>query len=329
MTAFRLLSCVVLLCGSAGSLASETLLQPFAVRNLNPFIGIYGVPTMVSTQLAPNGSARMNLTLDVASHFTDNNNASEQIQIDGETYRIAFRYVRGVADGWEAGVELPLIHHSGGMLDGFINRWHDAFSLPTLGRDEVADNQLSFAYSRDGADQVNVQDSTTGAGDVTVFTARQILADERSRLSLHGQLKLPTGDPDRLMGSGGLDVAAWITASRSFGGRWLGAGQLGLAYLGPGDVLTELQRHWVGFASMYLGWRASSAVALKAQLDAQTPVYEDSDFHQLADPAVQITVGGSVRVTKSDFVDFGVTEDEINYDVSPDVTFQLRWRRAI
>ena len=88
MAALRSLSLFVLLCGSASSFGSESLLQPFAVRNLNPFIGIYGVPTMTSIRTVPNGVATTGLTLDVANHFTDNANASEQIQIDGETYRL-------------------------------------------------------------------------------------------------------------------------------------------------------------------------------------------------------------------------------------------------
>ena len=72
--------------------------------------------------------------------------------------------------------------------------------------------------------------------------------------------------------------------------------------------------------------RSFKALAFKVQLDAQTPIYADSGLHQLSDPAFQLTVGGSLRIGESAFFDLGVTEDEINPDVSSDVSIQLRLR---
>ena len=305
--------------------ASDTLLRPFAIKNLNPFIGIYGISAMQApTVLAPSQSS-FSVILDAVSHFTDSRSESEFIRLDGETYRLAVRFGHGMNNQWEIGTEIPLVSHRGGVLDGFINDWHDAFGLPTLGRDRVADNQLQFVYVRDDNEQVNIQSSTTGLGDILLFTGKTLKPMEKTELTVRGQLKLPTGDADRLMGSGGTDFSLSVSITRKWG-MWLGSARLGGSYLGKGDILPQLQRNWVGFGTAYVGWQPFQALAFKLQLDAQTPIYQGSDIDQLTETAFQLSIGGSVKVSSSTFLDLGVTEDEINPDVSSDVSFQLRLR---
>ena len=306
--------------------AYDQLLQPFAIRNLNPFIGVYGIPAMQSSFPAPTRSSTLHVTLDTVSHFTDAGTEREFISIDGESYRLAFRFSHVLNGGWEIGAEVPLLKHSGGFLDGFLNDFHDFFRLPGLGRDQVADDQLLLTYTRDGEQLVGVQSTASGLGDILLFTTRALRKGDDGGLMLHGQLKLPTGDSDQLLGSGAADASIWASARRDWGNGWSATARLGGAYLGTGDVLPQLQRNWVGFGGALLAWQVAKPVALKLQLDAQSSVYSDSDLDQLADPAAQFTLGLSIRAGKSALIDFGVTEDEINPDVSSDVSFQLRLR---
>jgi len=87
-----------------------------------------------------------------------------------------------------------------------------------------------------------------------------------------------------------------------------------------------LQRHWAGFGSAFIGWQAFRSFAFKAQLDAQSPLYQNSDINQLTDTAIQLTFGATARINKRTFLDFSVTEDELNPDVSSDFGFQIRLR---
>lgn len=308
----------------SSAVASDRLLQPFAIRNLNPFIGIYGIPAMQGSFPAPAHSSALHVNLDVVSHFTDAGTENEFISIDGESYRLAFRFSRAISSRWEIGAEVPLLKHSGGVLDGFLNVFHDFFGLPKLGRDRVTDDQLLLTYSRDGEDRVGVQSTASGLGDILLFGTRTLHRSDNGSVMLHGQLKLPTGDADELLGSGAADASIWASARRDWG-RWSAVARLGGAYLGTGDVLPELQRNWAGFGGALLAWRLANSFALKLQLDAQTSLY-DSDLDQLADPSAQLTFGASLRAGKSAFVDFAIVEDEINPDVSSDVGFQLRLR---
>ena len=305
--------------------ASDSLLNPFAIRNLNPFIGIYGISAMQASNIVAPNQSSFSLILDAASHFTDARNQSEFIRIDGETYRLALRFGRGLGDRWEIGTEIPLLSHRGGVLDGFISDWHDTFGLPTLGRDRVADNQLQFLYIRDDRERVNLKSSTTGLGDVLLFAGKGVRQTKTVDVTVRGQLKLPTGDSNRLMGSGGTDLSLSATLTRKWG-AWLVSARLGGSYLGTGDVLPQLQTNWVGFGTAFLGWQPFNALAFKLQLDAQTPIYQDSNIDQLTESAFQISIGGSIKVNRFAVLDLSVTEDEINPDVSSDVSFQLRLR---
>jgi len=323
----RIFQTIALITGSAVcSLASADLLQPFAIRNLNPFFGIHGIPAQQSPAVTDPGNSSMQLQLDVVSHFTDAENDQEFIAIDGETYRLAFRFARGLGDHWEVGTEIPLVSHSGGFLDGVISEWHDFWGLPTLGRDRVEDGQLRFQYLRDGRNLVDVQSSGTGIGDVLLFTGKTMERTGAYAVTFRGQLKLPTGDPDNLRGSGGVDAAISAAASREIGDKWSFTARIGAAYLGDGDVLPDLQRRWAGFGTAFAGWQAFKPVSFKAQLDVQSPLYEGSSFDQLTDTAIQLSLGASVRLGKTSFLDVSFSEDEFNPDVSSDFTFQIRLR---
>lgn len=310
---------------SAG-LASDHLLQPFAINNLNPFVGVYGIAAMQSpVVLAPEQNS-VNVVLDTVSHFTNRRNQSESIRIDGESYRLAVRVARGLPHQWEAGIEIPLLSHSGGFMDGFINQWHDTFGLPTLGRDRVADGQLIFRYARDDRVLVDVQSSTTGLGDILLFTGKTLKQTNSFAFTMRGQLKLPSGDANRLLGSGGTDISVSALLSQKWGRNWLGSIQFGGAYLETGDVVPELQRNWVGFGSAYIGWQPFGSFAFKLQLDAHSPVYKNSAIDQLTDTAYLLTIGASAKISRTTYLDIGVTEDEINPDVASDVSFQFRVR---
>ncbi len=325
----RCLLTLVLAVAVTGSAAADPLRHPLAVRNHNPFVAVYGIPAMDAVEVLDQGGNRLALTLDATSNFTDDGTDNEFIAIDGETYRLNLRYTRGFADGWEAGVELPLLRHNGGFLDGFIINWHDFFGFPQGGRDETERDRLEYRYTTGGSDLVAVDAADSGVGDVAIHVGRRLVGRDRHprrRLALRAQLKAPTGDSDRLFGSGGWDVALWLQAQHHWRERlWWSAGA-GVTYLGRGDVLPDLQRHLVGVLSLGAGWQPWQRLSLQLQTDLQSPAYQDTPLGQLSDTAVQISIGGSLGLTERLFLDFAVVENEFTPDASPDVSFHLRLR---
>ncbi len=108
---------VLITLGAVPASAAEGDSTPFSARNLNPFILIYGIPPATSAALLPPDTSSVQVHLDIANHSKTATSASESIQLDGETYRTSFVWQRGLGDGWQVGVELPLISHSSGAMD--------------------------------------------------------------------------------------------------------------------------------------------------------------------------------------------------------------------
>ena len=73
--------------------------------------------------------------------------------------------------------------------------------------------------TRKFGDLVAVDAADSGVGDVAIHVGRRLVGRDRHprrRLALRAQLKAPTGDSDRLFGSGGWDVALWLQAQHQY-----------------------------------------------------------------------------------------------------------------
>jgi hypothetical protein len=314
---------------SAG--AAEALeIVPFNTTNQSPLVAVYGLPPIGPATVPGAGRSSAELRADLASNFTSHRRSGERILLDGETYRFALALRHGVGRQFEVGLEIPFILHRDGFLDSFIIGWHDALQLPQGGRDQAPRNRLAYSYEKDGRILIDQHKGREGFGDVRLTGAWQLRGREESEsraLALRASLKLPTGDHDRLLGSGSTDLALWLSGSESFRGRSLalfaGAGTL---LMSNGDILAEQQRHLVAFATLGGGWRPLSSLILKIQVDGHTAFFRNSELREFSD-SLQLTIGGTLGLAKSLALDLAVTED-IVVNASPDVVFHLALRQS-
>jgi hypothetical protein len=137
-------------------------------------------------------------------------------------------------------------------------------------------------------------------------------------------VKAPVGDADDLSGSGAVDVALSLAAEAALAERWQVFGQMDIAWLGEGDVLTELQEDFAWSALAGVTWNAWRGLDLTVQFNANSSIFDVPDL-DLAGDAVLVTFGGSYRTAGGWQFDFGVSED-IEVDASPDVAFNFALR---
>ncbi len=313
-----------------GSLHSFEI-KPFNTRNQSPLVQIYGLPFPGEAHLIPPGGKDFKIIFDLANTCVEDSASGEKIAIDGETYRttVAVRY--GIAQDFEIGVEVPYIAQGGGFLDAFIENYHDAFGFSQGDRRQGPRNRLLFRYQRDGADRIHVDGSGSGVGDVRLTGAYQLYRnsnDNPAAVALRAGLKLPTGDPDRLHGSGSTDLALWLAAGKAYRtgwGHWSIFGAAGVLGMTDGNVLEDQQRNLAEFGTIGVGWRPFDRFALKMQFDAHTPFFRDSDLAELGDGSVQLVIGGTFAVSERTTIDIGIGED-IVIKTSPDVVFHLAVR---
>lgn len=328
-------SIVCLLIAIASLIETNTVeaqyLQPLRIQNETPLIRIFNIPAQEPAYTLARGATSVNLTAGVSNYFTAREAGAEQVRLDGETQRITLRMAYGISDGTEAGIRVTYLNRNGGILDGVIDRWHRTFDLPRLGRDEVDHGLVNIRYGQGDTERVKLEESGSGLGDLVLFAGRQLVNKDHSETSgfgasLRGQISLPTGDPDQLRGSGAVNIATWLQASQRFRDRWSIYGNAGLSWLGPGDVLPGLQRHWMAFAGAGLGWQATEGLSLKIQMDSQSSAYNNTALEQLGSHAIQLSFGGTYNFSEKFMLDIGITENVIRTEVSPDLGFNISGR---
>ncbi len=292
--------------------ADDSSVRGFALRNHNPFLQIFGLPTFQSPHLAQQGEMDFRFGLDIANNSDFGDTPIENFVMDGESYFLTASFRRRMTDWLELGVDLPYVSHSDGFMDNMIENWHNTFGMSNTKRNGPS-NLLNFLYERDGETVYQLTSPESGIGDIQLTAAVPIREgqDDSSSITLRSSLKLPTGDADKLLGSGATDLSLGLYAStmRSLMGRELGlAGFGGALFLGDGDVLPALQKSTVPFGGFSATWQASERFALASQLYVQG-AYFDSDVEELGGETIQLTVGLDYRSRGGTLWRLAVVED--------------------
>ena len=314
-------------------LARSTLAQeipPFYSRNQSPFIHIFGLPTAESGTLVSDGQIEARAVFEVINNFTRDRRPQQLIILDGETYRYTLFLRWGISEKLEAGVDLPYLTHNQGVLDNFIEDWHAVFGFSNKKRQEGEKNQLNYAVWDKGKTLIQIHQQASGWGDVLFSLAVPLSLKTASfrSIALRTGVKLPTGNPHTLHGSGNMDFYLSLNASDKsieiFWPLWLYGG-LGLLFTGKGEVLQGWQRHPIVFGSAGIGGHFGQWIDLKIQTDAQTAFY-DNPSQQLGVFSAQLVMGGTVNLPRQTFLDLGVSEDLIK-DTAPDLILHFALRR--
>ena len=295
-----------------------------AVHNINqlPFKQIFGLPSLDNSPLTEAGTWRLNLIGNVSNTYDIASGPQEELVNDLETFRGSLVASYGLRNNWQLSVEVPYISHDGGFLDDLIYRWHDFFGMPQNGRSRDNSDQFDVSYLSGVSHEL--PGPRSGMGDVRLNAAHSRPWNGRT-LIFSAELKLPTGDFDKLTGSGGTDFSAGLTLNDPHSlekYRITLYGGLAAVYLADVDgELAAVQKNFVLAGRAGIGWQATRLMQLKLQLDAQSALY-DSDLKEMGDAAFQLVIGGALTFTDDVYLDITVAED-INTSTAADVAFQL------
>ena len=322
LTARRLVGTVSLL-----TFAGAAIAAPFSVRDQNPLLAGFGLPRAMPSRVAANDDWQL------AADFTWGNsaivkaNARESLIVDAETRELRLTIGRGIGERFALQLQLPYRYTGGGDLDGFIDDWHGWFGFSDGPRNQLPQDEYRIAYRSDGVTAMDLRSPASGLGDISADVGYQIATSTSADIAAWFSLKLPTGDADKLTGSGAMDASLILAAERRFANRWSVFGQVGVSYLGEGDLLADQQESivWSGMAGIGVNvWRG---LGLKLQFDAHSAAFDETDMGFLGE-AVTLSVGGSYRFNTGWVLDAGVSED-VMVDASPDVVFVLGLHHAL
>ncbi|MFQ5876597.1 MAG: DUF3187 family protein [Acidobacteriota bacterium] len=147
--------------------------------------------------------------------------------IDGETMRAVLDAGVGVGSRFEIGLEIPFLLHSGGGVDSFIESYHDRFGFPDGGRPAFVSDRFAVGYVGDG-ESVFIDRAPGGfhLGDVVLSGRAGLVRGDRRRpaVAASASVKLPTGDPGDMFGSGSTDYGVSILVTQPLGRTTLHGG---------------------------------------------------------------------------------------------------------
>ena len=190
-------------CSTVPCMAQDMEITPFRTVNQRPLSQIFGLPAESAASITPAGHMAVSLTQDITSEYAVSQVKSEQIVLDGESYRwtLAARY--GLNERFEAGVEIPYIYYGGGFLDGLVSSWHSTFGMSQRGRDSVPKYRLIYRYRKDGVQKLNIEHSGSGLGDIALSGGMKLYdvydKSVHNSLALRSSIKLPTGNSSELI----------------------------------------------------------------------------------------------------------------------------------
>ena len=304
---------------------ADELNEPFSITNQNPFVRIFGLPRHRSSEVLSVGESESKIGYSVSSNYEFDERGSENfIAIDGETETFTLSYRRGLGNGWEAGIVLPLIKQSGGYLDRTIIKWHDWFGMPQGGRDQGPIDELNYRLDIGGINRFSLSERASGLGDVALFAGKSL----SSGVNLRSEIKLPSGNEAGLLGSGGTDVGLSIDYTRDISSRWIWSAMVSFTHLSSGALGLDQER-FVAALGSHLVYRVKPRLSLKLQWDLNSRPYKSMSLGPFAKPGGVLSFGGTVRLTDQDRIDLYFMENLPHNETAPDFGFKLEFARRI
>jgi hypothetical protein len=314
------LSVALIACGFMPAHAEDYLADAFPIRNHNPFLQIFGLPAFQTAELVEPGRLEFGLSYDMANDADDADRLNERLIIDVESQVLSLSLRRRLGERFEFGIDVPYVRHSEGFLDSVIYNFHNAVGLPNSNRDGP-DDQFRLFFEREGTVLFDTGTPTSGLGDIQLSAAMKL-----GKATLRAGVKAPTGDPDKLTGSGATDLSLGIyggSVTRFFDRDLSYSGFVGVLALGDGEVMTELQSSAVPYGGAALRWQATQRLALATQLYVQGP-YFDINLDELGGTTFQLAFGADMRFKRT-LWRVAIVED-IAAGAAPDFALHLSFR---
>ena len=297
-------------------------------RGHHPFNALFGLPSVA----ARSGSgSHWQVALEQGNNFAGGREGDEALLMDGESGELVLRHGRPLGKCWQGEAVVPLVFHHGGWADRAIDDWHQRFGLPDAARDESAPFDLRYAYVASDGETYRLDEQVVGPGDVHLALQRSVgcgagtgvVGGTGASAVVRFGVKLPSGDVDRLLGSGATDVYVDVLSPvLRAGSRLRLAASAGGLVVGE-SKLFERQRRFVGYGSFGLSLRLLPRWELLLQSDWHTP-FHDSELRELGAFAASLAGGVRYGVARGQRVELVIAEDAV-IDTYPDIVARLAW----
>jgi hypothetical protein len=295
----------------------STWRRPLGSRNQTPLALLVAYMTPERAASVEKGALDLDLAFDYSNIIQEQQTENEFVRFDLEYMRTLVALKRGFGRGLELGFEVPFYIYYGGFLDPFVSGFHEAFGLPNNLRGKTPYGLVDYQYHR--GDQVVLEGASSfgAVGDVALNVKKTLYRGDPQALSVRGTLKLPTGDPQNLSGSGAADLGLGVAFDR-----------IGPKY----GLYLNANYHFLGtperfetrdYFSFMVGadWRFKPRLAAVLQVDYLRPPIR-SEVLNLNEPGMQLALGLRYHHSETFNYEWRLVEDLSSF--SPDFTFAFQ-----
>lgn len=233
-----------------------------------------------------------------------------EVLLDSELTQYRLDVATGLTRRFEVGISLALLRYHGGFLDGFIEAVEGAAGRPSGKRKARPEDDFRIYLSHNNVAMLDLDGNVAGFGD-TVLRGKYAILAERARhpldLSLRCDLKIPTGNKSKGMGSGSVDAGFSALAHKSFG-RFHVQGDMAYQAIGKlklGDGFNP-ENVFTGVLSTEYAWDRISA---NLQFVYTQTALREIGILTLEEGGEAVTLGMKWDVTKNAVFQLSMTEN--------------------
>ena len=291
--------------------------RPLTSRNQFPV-------SLLFVSLAPDkasslakGRTAFDINFDYSNIISRQDSENESLFLDLEYLRTAVAFKRGLPKRIELGVSIPFYVYYGGFLDPFVGGFHNLFGLPNFLRGQTENGQTRYELIANGGTPFLGDESLTAVGDITVHFKKTLFEKDRYAVAVRSDLKLPTGNPETLSGSGATDLGIGAAFDR-ITDRWAFYANANFQFLGQPDAFRAKN-----YFSFMVGFdlRLKPRMTAHLQFDHARPSVE-SELPIFNEGAQQLALGLRWRYSDHFVYEWRFVEDLSN--VSTDFTFAFQ-----
>lgn len=298
---------------------------PLQVQNRFPLHLMFLTPRPVSALTPAAGGMEATLAVDYSSVYVNESSRQWLVLMDMELAVVDMSVAYGLTRRAAIRLDVPLVHMTGGFMDGFLKDYHDALGVGNYGRENRPENSFAYRIDKAGATWLEGDSGGLRLADVTVSGQYALLSPSAGapvHASLLASLKLPTGDPHQGYGSGRVDAGIFVPAQYQTG-PWTIYGMPGLIWHGDPDTLgADVSAR--ASLSVFLGaaYAASRRWQWLAQLNYFSSPLEETGIATLDDGAIELELGLR-RILNPDWhIEVAFCEDIFTIS-APDFTVHL------
>jgi len=235
--------------------------------------------------------------------------------IDLEAISMSTEIMYGLTKDINLELSVPVYRIEGGIMDGFIEGFHNLFGISQHRRTQTGRDQARVFFIDEKSRHIMLLEDDLGKtalGDIAIYGGYRIL-ESQPALSFRLGVKLPTHTEFPLSVNDGLDLSAMYAAFWRNNSLHFNHGSGVVYHSDIGDESLHLKR-WRFTTATTIEWLPVKRTGYLLHVVANSPA---ADFPELDKPIIELSIG--LRYHGRNYqMDIGIIENMFYYDNSPD-----------